>query len=574
MADLLVTVPLNLDECRLTFSCLSGSELPSIFCTVAITIAGHGPSSCITSSSSSEPVSRAAIAQLGDFFKQKLLYFVPVISNTDVENFDSVIDYRPALAYSIAFVAARFVLGYGSVRLRLMPHMLDLLQVGTTGNGTGNGEWNWTDLQARAVLYAYAQAWLCLMASQKLDKISTTGQCLNPWIIKLAIENMALQLSLHRSIDDLNMLRRNNEADLSLESSYRSSVFWPWLFTMSRQYSTMARTPPSILNDSTINRSLSILKHSKPNSDVRRIIAEAELYGIWDQASFYETGLAERWCRPPGLGDASNAPDAIKQADALLQTWKQEWLRSDYRKQDIDLDPTYPEGAAIDFHYRLVRFHIYSFAIPVAFHQFGPAPGLGSSPQNHASLALVVKSAEAASDCCYFLRDLNRLQREYLRYISDFGFTMLTLCCLYIMHAHDIFSGHPVLAQHIAKVEEIAHLMEELVVGSNLCPRIYGQYILSRLQMAGHNDIPHPVPDYDDLVAMTNSDVETLASILHSSLGNDIEQSETHSTFDFADNNALTMSNRTLQYPGIYRGNNSQWNFEFSDLLDLSYVNT
>ncbi|KAK2801448.1 hypothetical protein FQN51_005342 [Onygenales sp. PD_10] len=419
----------------------------------------HDPNSRITPSSSSEPVSRAAIAQLGDFFKRKLLYFVPVITITDVENFDSVIDYRPALAYSIAFVAVGFVLGYRSVRLRLMPHMLDLLQVGTTGNGTGNGAWNWTDLQALAVLYAYAQA--PVMSDGQPDTgQDTTGQCLNPWIIKSAIENMALQLSLHRSIDDLNMLRRNNEADLSLESSYRSSVFWLWLFTMSRHYSIMARTPPSIPNDLTINRSLSILKHSKPNSDVRRIIAEAELNGIWDQASFNEKGLAERWCRPPGLGDASDAPDAIKQADALLQTWKQEWLRSDYRKQDIDLDPTYPEGAATDPHYRLVRFHIYSFATPVAFHQFVPAPGLGSSPQNHASLALVVKSAEAASDCCYFLRDLNPLQREYLRYISDFRFTMLTLCCLYIMHAHDIFSGHPVLARHIAKVEEIAHLME------------------------------------------------------------------------------------------------------------------
>ncbi|KAK2807942.1 hypothetical protein FQN50_005184 [Emmonsiellopsis sp. PD_5] len=532
----------------------------------------HNPNSRITTSSSSEPVSRAAISHLWDFFKQKLLYFVPVISNSDVENFDSVIDYRPALAYSIAFVAAGFVLGYRSIRQRLMPHMLDLLKVGTTGNGTGNGQWDWTDLQALAVLYAYAQAPV-MSDGQPETGQDTTGQCLNPWIIKSAIENMALQLSLHRSIDDLNTIRRN-EADLSLEPSYRSSVFWLWLFTMSRHYSIMPRTPPSIPNDSAISRSLTILKHLKPNSDVRRIIAEAELYGIWDQASFYEKGLAEWWCRPPGLGDASNVPDAIKQADAMLQTWKQEWLRSDYRNQDIDLDPTYPEGAAIDFHYRLARFHIYSFATPVAFHQFGSAPGFGSSTQNHASLALVIKSAEAASDCCDFLLDLNPLQREYLRYISDFGFTMLTLCCLYIIHAHDIFSGHPVLAQHITKVEEIAHLMEELVVGSNLCPRIYGQYILSRLQMAGHNAIPPPVPHYDDLVAMTNSDVETLASILQSSPGNDIEQSETHSTFDVADNNTLTVSNRTLQHPGIYQGNNSEWNLEFSDLLDLSYVNT
>lgn len=394
------------------------------------------------------------------------------------------------LAYAMAFVASTFSPGYSSVRLALFPHMSQLLEHANNISNNTQDE-NWTLLQALAILYSYPS--VAAVSGQGPEKK------LSLWAVKSAVETCAMQLSLHHSIEDLKIYIQSPGPDILSSLPYRRSFYWIWLFVKSRHHSVMTRTPPTISNDSIITTTLDILPRLNSQPGVRRVLAEAALHHQWDKAAHSDTDLAEWWCVPRYTKDIGRLSGLLENAENLLEEWGAAWLQpydeSTPSSDDSSLqDPLVFANSITSFMGILTRFSIVSFAAPIVSHQLMIKTGLATfpsstadSPELSAFLNCVLKSADAANKCCDAIIELKPASREALRYMPDYGFTMITLCCLHLVNAFNMCPNSSTLRGYLNSVEQVAYLMIDLGVRWNTCPKVYGEHILLQLETATQN---------------------------------------------------------------------------------------
>ncbi|KFY04541.1 hypothetical protein O988_00701 [Pseudogymnoascus sp. VKM F-3808] len=480
---------------------LDQTSLPSIFSSSPITIAStmasesDDPSIGVPASHTRlelDQVSHSTILDLVELFLQKMICYTPVLSLEQLDSPESLISSRRPLAYAMAFVASTHSPGYTSTRLALLPHMLKMLQQPHDVTDQSQKE-NWTLLQALAVLYAYP----------RVDAVSKQNgeKQMSPWAVKCAVETCAMQISLHQSVEDLKSLIKSCEPDILSSLPYRRAFFWLWLFVKSRHHSVLTRTPPTMPYDQTIASTLDLILASGPPPGVWRVLAEAALHHKWDQAARFDKSLPEWWCVPPDTKDGAALPELLENVENLLQEWHSDWLSpteinapSRSSVASNFQDPSIFANSITAFMGILTRFNIVSFAAPIISHQLVTKTGLAifpsmteQSPELSAFLNCVLKSADAAATCCDSILDLKPIAREQLRYMPDYGFTMLALCCLHLVYVYNISPDNPILRSYLMKAERVASLMMDLCVGCNVCPRIYGEYVSFQLRKAARS---------------------------------------------------------------------------------------
>lgn len=416
-----------------------------------------------------------------------MICYTPVLSLEQLDSPESLIRSRRLLANAMAFVASTHSPGYTSTRLALLPHMLKMLQESHDVMDNSQEE-NWTLLQALAVLYAYPR--VAAVSKQDGEKQ------MSPWAVKSAVETCAMQMSLHQSVEDLKALIKSGEPDILSSLAYRRTFFWFWLFVKSRHHSVLTRTPPTMHYDQTIASTLDLLPNLDPPPGVWRVLAEAALHRKWDQAARFDKGLAEWWCVPSDTKDGRTLSQVLENAENLLQEWHSEWpaqVSSPSRSSVASnfQDPRIFANTITAFMGILTRFNIVSFAAPAISHQLVTKTGLAvfpsttaQSPELSAFLKCVLRSADAAAVCCDSILNLKPIAREQLRYMPDYGFTMLTLCCLHLVYAYNISPDNSTLRGYLIKAERVASLMMDLCVGCNVCPKIYGEHVLFQLRKA------------------------------------------------------------------------------------------
>lgn len=439
-------------------------------------------------------------------FIQRLICYTPVLSLEPLSNLGHLITSRQPLAYAMAFVASTLSPGYSSTCLALFPQMSRILEQANDISNNTQAE-SWTLLQALAVLYSYPR--VAAVSGQGPEKK------LSLWAVKSAVETCAMQFSLHHSIEDFKTYLQTSGPDISSSLPYRCSFYWIWLFVKSRHHSVITRTPPTIRNDSTIAATLDILPRLDPQPGVRRVLAEAALHHQWDEAARPDKDLAEWWCAPRYTKDIGTLSELLDNAENLLQEWSAIWLQpydmSPPNSHDSDLLDPFIFGHSITaFMGILTRFSIVSFSAPIVSHQLTAKTGLATfpsstvhSPELSAFLKCVLKSADAANKCCDAIIELKPAAREALRYMPDYGFTMITLCCLHLVYAYNMCPYHATLRSYLITVEQVAHLMMDLSVGCNTCPKVYGQYVLSQLGTATRNSA-EPTDNISEDQSMTN----------------------------------------------------------------------
>ncbi|KAH8701560.1 hypothetical protein BGW36DRAFT_355717 [Talaromyces proteolyticus] len=467
--------------------------LPSIFSTSPITIATvrtsesdnpHTNASISSTQLEPDQISDSLIIDLVEFFIQRLLFYVPVLALEPLDDIDSLITRRRPLAHAMAFVASTFTLGYTAARQYLLPCILKILEEANSDMNC-NEEDNWTLLQALAVLYAYPRV---TAVSRHVEKQ------INPWAVKSAIETRAMQVSLHESVENLNNLIKCHEPEIMSSHAYRRTFYWLWLFVKSRHHSILTRTPPTIRNDSTVASAIDLLLSLDYRPSVWRIAAETALHRVWDRAASVHKGLAEWWCVPPNTKDIGSLLELLENAETLLQDWEETWLQPSQFSTPSAIDPNNLDVSILGnslttFMGILTRFIILSFAAHVVSHQLAAKRGSSTissttaqTPELRNFLNCVLKSSEAASKCCDSIIDLKPAAREFLRYTPDYGFTMISLCCLHLVYAYNMFPDNLTLKNYLLKVEQVAHLLMELNAGSNTCPKTYGEYVLFDLR--------------------------------------------------------------------------------------------
>jgi hypothetical protein len=103
-----------------------------------------------------QPPDEEELTELSNFFLENLLKLIPIIRTEDIGAYgDMVRGGQRLLAHSMAYVAAGFVPGCKTIRVRLAPFIFTYLQQCAL---EGNEESRWTALQAVAVLYNWATA--------------------------------------------------------------------------------------------------------------------------------------------------------------------------------------------------------------------------------------------------------------------------------------------------------------------------------------------------------------------------------------------------------------------------------
>ncbi|KIW73779.1 hypothetical protein PV04_01871 [Phialophora macrospora] len=427
-------------------------------------------------------IAEGVLIEYIEFFRAKILYCVPVIDDTDLENPLYVIRHRRPLAYCTSFVASQFIPGSTSVRQQLLSHIADFVQT-TGGPLTEDENVLWTQLQALAVLYAYRPA----ADVFQLPGASSSPGFLNHWVLKYSIEAFALRVRLHRSIDGLRSLLAINSPQVSESPAFHRYVYWLWLVTMSHHFSLMTRTPPSIREDSSISSAVDLLRDLPRPSRVTRILAEIDLYMLWQHAGRSVPGLAEWWCTPSDTMSVEDVQAVLQDMEGALEVWSQRWgLRGEPKATISNVDMA--KNGAVDFHFQSTRFCISTFGTRYILEKTRSAldedmpsqPGLAQVARES-----VLKSVKAAHACSRCLVDIPPLRRENTRYMAEFGYALISFCCLYIIQAYELFgSALPTLGSYLTSVEEVATFMTEMAVANNTAPRLYGASVMRQLRRA------------------------------------------------------------------------------------------
>ncbi|KAJ5331991.1 hypothetical protein N7476_001774 [Penicillium atrosanguineum] len=145
-----------------------------------------------------------------------------------------------------------------------------------------------------------------------------------------------------------------------------------------------------------------------PSPSVWRVLAEAALHHVWDQAAGSDKSLAEWWRIPSSTKDIGTLLGILENAESLLQQWRSTWLQPTEITTSKFLDSSSPDvstfaNSITSFMGTLTHFSIVSFATPVVSHQLAAKTGSASfytttslSPELSSLLDCVLKSADAA----------------------------------------------------------------------------------------------------------------------------------------------------------------------------------
>lgn len=413
-------------------------------------------------------------------FRKKILYCVPVIDDADLRDELYVINHKRPLAYCASFVASQFIPGSTAVRQQLLSHIAEFIKT-TSGPLPDDEDTLWTQLQALAVLYAYRPAGDVF----QLPGAPQSPSFLDHWALKYTIEAFALRAGLHRSIDRLRVLLRSDSSHISKSPAFSMYVYWLWLVTMSHHFSLMTRTPPTLREDSSITLAVDLLRDIPRPSRVTRVLAEIDLYTLWQQAGRSAPGLAEWWCTPSDSMSIEGVVAVLEDLEGALEVWSQRWgLRGESNVTISNVDIS--KNGAVDFHFQSTRFCFSSFGTRYILEKTRSAfdqDFASRSALSQLARESVLKSVQAAHACSRCLVDIPPLRRENIRYMAEFGYALVAFCCLYIIQAYDFFGTTlPILKSYLASVEEVATFMTEMAVANNTAPRLFGHSILRQLK--------------------------------------------------------------------------------------------
>lgn len=392
---------------------------------------------------------------------------IPVLTELDVSDLVAVVKSKRLLAYSMAYVAARFVPGCRAVRITLAPTIRAMVRL-QFDHSESSDEQRWTLLQALAVLYSWA-------APQHPEAQEDAEIELKAEQLKGSIETLALRYSLHSSAEELARLLKHDPSNLRQTFAFRKYTYWLWFFSLGYFRSLISQTPPSIREDATIAMAPQLLDILIHDDYVRQILARVELCLLWVGAGVRDRGLGEWWCTIPTQAELDSKLAVLDDLDTALQLWRQKWTtpESSSRLEGIS---KFGRDCSIDVCYYFIRFCVSTYATKL-YQSSASTETLLSSLAN-----LVTNSVERASDLCHLLLKLTPLAKSSMRFSPEITFAMVASCCEYLVHVHNSSAELNLLQpSHINAICEVGDLLVDLGVDHKHSAKVYGQSILARL---------------------------------------------------------------------------------------------
>ena len=407
------------------------------------------------------------------FFIVNMLVQTPVLSELEVSNLAITVRSKRLLAYSMAYVAARFVPGCRAIRTMLIPTILFIsrLQLDELNQPDRVDEDRWTLLQALAVLYTWAPPQSAVRDENSLFEP-------NQEMLRLAIETLTSRYSLHMSAKELADLSKSGAENVQHTFAFHKYLYWLWLFTLAHFRSLISQTPPSIREDATITAAAQILEGQTLDSRVRSILASVELCLLWLRAGLRERGLGEWWCVFRNQVDTSSTLAVLGDLDAALQLWHRTWCSAEKQFHNDRAAKSASESAT-EFYYHFTRFCIARYVAEV-FQPSSAAESLQLSMVN-----LVMKATERASTFCHFFLELSPLVKSSIRFSPEVIFAMVASSCDYLIQVSnssgELDHGQP---DHVSIVGGVAELLIDLGADDKHVAKAYGQSLSAKVEVA------------------------------------------------------------------------------------------
>ena len=406
------------------------------------------------------------------FFIVNMLVQIPILSELEVSDLAITVKSKRLLAYSMAYVAARFVPGCRAIRTMLIPTVLSIsrLQLDELNQPDRVDEDRWALLQALAVLYSWAP-----LHSAVGDGNSQLEP--NQEMLRLAIEKLTLRYSLHVSAKEVADLSKSGAENVHHTFAFRKYLYWLWLFTLAHFRSLISQTPPSIREDATITAAAQLLECKTLDSRVRRILARVELCLLWVRAGLRERGLGEWWCVFRNQVDTSSTLAVLGDLDAALQLWHRTWCPIETQFPFERTAKPASEGV-VEFYYHFTRFCVARYVVEV-FQPSSSAESLQLSMMN-----LVTKATERASTFCRFFLELSPLAKSSIRFSPESTFAMVASSCEYLIQACSSSAqlNHSRM-DHMSIVGGVAELLLDLGADDKHGAKLYGQSLLPKLEV-------------------------------------------------------------------------------------------
>lgn len=440
---------------------------------------------------------------------QNVLFMAP----EDLNDLPSLINEKPELAYSIAFITSFFVPGYARIRASLTPHVLKIVRTNYYSSRR-NDEHMWTLLQALGVLYLYASP----IDPEEYGGTSPYHPELSFRVLKPLVESLAVYASIHRSYEDVARGPPLSNSGSNANPALRRYLFWLWLFTSSQQYSLITRTPPTISEDSTIESAPTLLHDIQENAFVRKILAQVELYLLWAKAGIEYPNLREWWSSPQTELDISSTKEMLTEFDRILLGWRLKWTLAE-QTATSRMTPDRFNNTTVESLFRYARFHISTYATRALYKAMTESTQVGASTPRLVALSpqlteLFSRSVEAAASWSRFFIDLDPVAIETARYIPAINFTKITFSCVFVIMAAEVLAGPDLsLDRHLQSVREAASCMRELAVDERAPPRIYADRILQRLESTNTSRLANAIR----IVPHTSNQEREISSAEHDS---------------------------------------------------------
>ncbi|KIW10472.1 hypothetical protein PV08_11436 [Exophiala spinifera] len=415
---------------------------------------------------SNAPVSDRVLEQLMEIFKERMIEYNPAISLLDLDNSSEILARHQNFAICVAYATAKAVPGGATIRARLLPTIVNLVQSFITEHLPEDSEQSLKILQGLLLLYAYTEIPTAAQGPKSGTEVKSE---LMFWSLKSLTESYAQRLRCHKSVEGVRAALKAGHADTAKLRVFKMYSCWIWLFIMAHYVSLVTATPPSIRADSSIFAGGIILRQSDPSIRVQSLAAELEICLVWEKLRTQGYDIGEWWCLPDDFTTRSPRHDSTAAEEACLHLEQcAERLRP--------ITSNGFTGSRVAFHIRFAQFCIQSYNIRnLRLSEITPS----QSENVHA----VGKCLDAAISLLDWILAVDLSNRDSLRFASDSSWVMIGLCCRFALESlqslHKLGQTLDDTKEILNKVKEVAEIMTSLSFGFSHGMSTYGEHIMS-----------------------------------------------------------------------------------------------
>ncbi|XMA07280.1 hypothetical protein WAI453_000071 [Rhynchosporium graminicola] len=253
------------------------------------------------------------------FFREKLVVFMPALQAKDFEDVEKLFTDELSVVYCICFVSAIFFPDSAETQAKLYPK-IESISRGDFPDGNSR-EKSISHMKALLILCSYTKISASSPRASNLRKHNISF-----WALKSYVELYAIQHSFFDSFQGLRaeIISPRKDTPIHETTAWHRYALWLQLFIVSHYASVVTSTPPGVKIDATI-RAVPWLIQKMGMHPQFRLLAEVELYLLWETASKIQPELNEWYYYPSNSSlnavAESNTEHAFQKVEKDLEAW-------------------------------------------------------------------------------------------------------------------------------------------------------------------------------------------------------------------------------------------------------------